>query len=101
MSKISNQFIFKLEEIIDKRVSDQSEMSYTASLLNKGVGQVAKKLLEESSELAFASVEQKNKADIVHEAADLIFHFLIMLKATSLTLNDVSEELESRHTTRN
>ena len=85
MSKISNQFIFKLEDIIDKRMVDQSEMSYTVDILNKGVGQVAKKLLEESS------------ADIVHEAADLIFHFLIMLKATGLTLNDVSEELESRH----
>ena len=97
MSKISNQFIFKLEDIIDKRVVDQSDMSYTVDILNKGVGQVAKKLLEESSELAFASVEQKNTADILHEAADLIFHFLIMLKATGLTLNDVSEELESRH----
>ena len=97
MSKISNQFIFKLEDIIDKRMVDQSEMSYTVDILNKGVGQVAKKLLEESSELAFASVEQKNAADIVHEAADLIFHFLIILKATGLTLNDVSEELESRH----
>ena len=97
MSKISNQFIFKLEDIIDKRMVDQSEMSYTVDILNKGVGQVAKKLLEESSELAFASVEQKSTADIVREAADLIFHFLIMLKATGLTLNDVSEELESRH----
>ena len=97
MSKISNQFIFKLEDIIDKRMVDQSEMSYTVDILNKGVGQVAKKLLEESSELAFASVEKKNRADILHEAADLIFHFLIILKATGLTLNDVSEELESRH----
>ena len=66
MSKISNQFIFKLEDIIDKRMVDQSEMSYTVDILNKGVGQVAKKLLEESSELAFASVEQKSTADIVH-----------------------------------
>ncbi len=97
MSKISNQFIFELEDIIDKRVVGQSETSYTVDILNKGVGQVAKKLLEESSELAFASVEQKNATDIVHEAADLIFHFLIILKATGLTLNDVSEELESRH----
>ena len=97
MIEKQNEFIFELEGIIQQRLTDRPEDSYTVGLVNSGIGQVAKKLVEESSELAIASVEQKDSKEISHEAADLIYHFLVLLSTVGLSINDVSKELENRH----
>jgi phosphoribosyl-ATP pyrophosphohydrolase len=98
MSKNNNQFLYKLEDIINERLAEGSDKSYTYQLMQDGINQVAKKVIEESSEFAIASIQKSNdKNDIVWEAADLMYHFLILLNASGVTLNEVSEELENRN----
>ncbi|MDC0186533.1 phosphoribosyl-ATP diphosphatase [Gammaproteobacteria bacterium] len=98
MSTNNNQFIFELEDIIKERLTEGSDKSYTYKLMQDGINQVAKKVIEESSEFAIASIQKKNDTkDIVWEAADLMYHFLILLNASGVTLNEVFKELENRN----
>ena len=94
----NNQFLFELEGIINDRLAEGSDKSYTYKLMQDGINQVAKKVIEESSEFAIASIQKKNDTkDIIWEAADLVYHFLILLNASGVTLNEVSKELENRN----
>jgi phosphoribosyl-ATP pyrophosphohydrolase len=69
--------------------------SYTASLFAKGPDAILKKIGEEATELILASKDGKTDA-IVYEASDLMFHFLMLLSAFDLSLDDVRRELERR-----
>ena len=94
----NNQFLFELEGIINDRLAEGSDKSYTSKLMQDGINHVAKKGREERSEFAIASIQKKNDTkDIVWEAADLMYHFLILLNASGVTLNEVSKELENRN----
>lgn len=98
MKTKNNQFLFELEAIINDRLAEGCDKSYTYKLMQDGINQVAKKVIEESSEFAIASIQKKNDTkDIVWEAADLMYHFLILLNASGVTLNEVSEELKNRN----
>ena len=94
MSNVS--FLETLESVIRQRVTSSPEGSYTARLASEGVLKVAQKVGEEAVELAIAAAVQ-DRAHVTHEAADLIYHLLLLLKLRDLTLADVVAELEGRH----
>jgi phosphoribosyl-ATP pyrophosphohydrolase len=89
-------FLETLESVIRQRVAAAPEGSYTARLASEGVLKVAQKVGEEAVELAIAAAVQ-DRAHVTAEAADLIYHLLLLLKLRDLTLADVVAELEGRH----
>ena len=84
-----------LARIIAARANAGTESSYTASLLAKGAPRCAKKFGEEAVELAIAAVGQDQGA-VRAEAADVLYHLLVLLQSRGVTLADVMEELERR-----
>ena len=93
---MSSAFIQQLDEIIRDRFENPVEGSYTAKLAASGTKRIAQKVGEEGVELALASVAG-DKDEIVAEAADLVYHLLVLLNRQELSLEDVSAELERRH----
>ena len=90
------EFLETLEAIVAKRLEDAPEGSYTAGLAAQGVLKVAQKVGEEGLELALAAAAQ-DRDRVVAEAADLLYHLLVVLAIRGLTLADVVAELEHRH----
>jgi phosphoribosyl-AMP cyclohydrolase / phosphoribosyl-ATP pyrophosphohydrolase len=89
-------FLAKLEAVIAQRATEKPEESYTARLLEKGITRVAQKVGEEGVELALAGVVQ-GEDKVIEEAADLLFHMLVLLRARGVSLSQVVRQLESRH----
>jgi phosphoribosyl-AMP cyclohydrolase / phosphoribosyl-ATP pyrophosphohydrolase len=85
-----------LEGIIDARLSELPEGSYITSLHHQGMGRMAQKVIEEAGESAVAALEGKRE-ELVLEAADLLFHLMVMLRKSDVRLKDIVGELESRH----
>jgi phosphoribosyl-ATP pyrophosphohydrolase/phosphoribosyl-AMP cyclohydrolase len=92
-------FLGRLEHIITERIEHQPAGSYTAKLLAEGTRRVAQKVGEEGLELALASVAQSDR-EMIGEAADLLYHTLLLLKVRNLSLAQVVDELEARHAAR-
>ena len=92
--KNSFSIIAKLEATIDERKTESLENSYVASLLNKGVKEIAKKVTEEASETSIAAVT--NDGRLIDESADLLFHLLVLLKNQNFSFKDVLKELNKR-----
>lgn len=93
---ISDNFLIELEKIITDRKENPNEQSYTSSLFKKGINAVAQKVGEEAVELIIEAKD--NDADkFKNEAADLLFHYLVLLKAKDFTLNDIITILKLRH----
>jgi phosphoribosyl-AMP cyclohydrolase / phosphoribosyl-ATP pyrophosphohydrolase len=89
-------FLYKLEDIINQRITDNTEGSYTNKLFQKGINKVAQKVGEEAVELVIESKD--NNLDLFkNEAADLLYHLLILLKAKGVNLGSVEEVLKERH----
>ncbi len=84
-----------LEALIGARALAVADRSYTRSLLDAGVPRIAQKLGEEAIETVIASIEG-SRSQIVAEAADLIYHLLVLLRASNLSLDDVVAELGRR-----
>ena len=99
MTTNESNFLDELERIIkDRSESNDSEKSYTRELLASGSDRIAKKVIEESGELAVAYLNNdENKAEIIWESADLLYHMMVLLRSADVTMNDVSMELEKRH----
>ncbi len=91
------EFLVRLEQIIAQRIADPPAGSYTAKLVDEGLTRIAQKVGEEGVELALAAVAQADEA-VIGEAADLLYHTALLLKAKGLSLSQVVAELESRHT---
>ncbi len=89
------EFLERLEEVIRDRRERLPEGSYTAHLLRQGEDEILKKLSEEATEVVLASKEG-DKGQIVYEAADLIYHLLVLLAYHDLSLKDVLAELRRR-----
>jgi phosphoribosyl-ATP pyrophosphohydrolase/phosphoribosyl-AMP cyclohydrolase len=89
-------FLSTLETIIAKRASEQPEGSYTARLFAQGQRRIAQKVGEEGVEVALAAVVEGDDK-VISESADLVFHLLVLLKKRGLSLEQVVEELRSRH----
>ena len=85
----------RLEATVRARRDAPAVKSYTASLFFSGRGRIAQKLGEEAVELVIASCSGTD-ADIVPEAADLLFHLLVLLADAGVTLDDVRAELARR-----
>lgn len=90
------QFIRHLTEVIKDRKNNPSDVSYTASLFKKGINKVAQKVGEEAVELVIEAKDD-NKDLFLGEAADLLFHYLVLLEAKEYTLDEVLEVLIKRH----
>lgn len=92
----SGNFLQQLEQIITDRKNNPSSQSYTSSLFEKGINKIAQKVGEEAIELV---IEAKDDNDELfkNEAADLLFHYLILLQAKDLKLSDVAGILKARH----
>jgi len=89
-------FVERLEGIIAERLKGDTEGSYTASLAAAGTKRVAQKVGEEAVELALAAVEG-DRDEIVNEAADLVYHLLVLLSVRDVRLAEVVTVLENRH----
>jgi phosphoribosyl-ATP pyrophosphohydrolase/phosphoribosyl-AMP cyclohydrolase len=89
-------FLNTLERIIDDRLTRQPDGSYTAKLVAEGTRRVAQKVGEEGLELALAGVVQADE-EVIGEAADLLYHTLLLLKVRDLSLTRVIAELKARH----
>ncbi len=89
-------FVWHLERVIDERYNDRNEDSYTSHLFNKGVNKIAQKVGEEAVELV---IEAKDDNDdlFLGEAADLLFHYLVLLRDRGLSLSKVVDVLKDRH----
>ena len=90
------QFIARLEEVIQQRKANPTEASYTNFLFDKGVNKIAQKVGEEAVETVIDAVAG-NLDTMKGEAADLLYHLLVLLAATGLELADVVAVLEERH----
>lgn len=86
----------RLSRVIRQRREQMPETSYTASLLAQGTAHIAQKVGEEGVEVALAAVAESNEK-LTEEAADLLFHLLVLLEARELSLHDVCRILEQRH----
>lgn len=89
-------FLSELEEIIRERLDSQSDESYTATLVASGGTRAAQKVGEEAVELALAAATGSPDEQL-EEAADLMFHILVLLCSKGLSLADVVEKLQQRH----
>lgn len=89
-------FIQELYDVIDARYKDRSSGSYTSSLFDKGINKVAQKVGEEAVELVIEAKDDNHEL-FTNEAADLMYHYLVLLRAKGFTPSDVVEVLKQRH----
>ena len=96
MKKGNVLFLEKLQEIIENRKVEMPEKSYTTKLFEKGINKIAQKVGEEAVELIIEAKDH-NRELFLNEAADLIYHVLVLLSAKNCNINDVVSVLEKRH----
>ncbi len=94
--KSSVDFLQELETVIANRKNAAPESSYVASLFQKGINKIAQKVGEEAVETVIEAKDQNDEL-FIGEAADLLFHYLILLQAKGFTLTDITKELQKRH----
>ena len=88
-------FLYELEQTINQRIDSNDEISYTNQLYRRGINKVAQKVGEEAVELVIEAKD--NDTDLFkNEAADLMYHYLILLKAKGFTLNNIEAVLKNR-----
>jgi len=89
-------FVAALERVVAQREAERPEGSYTTKLFDAGTKRIAQKVGEEGLETALAAAVG-DRAELVEEAADLLYHLLVLLRASGVSLEDVTSTLESRH----
>ena len=89
-------FIRSLSSLIARRHEEMPEDSYTTRLFIKGVKKIAQKVGEEAVESAIEAVDG-NRDRFIYEAADLMYHYLVLLEQMGVTLPDIERELVKRH----
>ena len=99
MSNADIAFISRLETIVRERLKNPSDESYTAKLAAAGTKRIAQKLGEEGVELALAATSG-DREEIIDEAADLVYHLIVLLADQGLSLTDIANRLEIRHSGR-
>lgn len=90
------QFLIELDALVADRERDRPDGSYTTRLFEAGLRRIAQKVGEEGVETALAGVVQDDAA-LLGEAADLLYHLIVLLRARGLSLTDAVRLLESRH----
>jgi phosphoribosyl-ATP pyrophosphohydrolase len=96
MTTANIEFLTELENIIRERRTASGDGSYTKTLFERGTPYIAQKVGEEAVELAIAAVQGDNERTI-SEAADLMYHLLVLLADNDLSLSDLAMELSARH----
>jgi phosphoribosyl-ATP pyrophosphohydrolase/phosphoribosyl-AMP cyclohydrolase len=86
----------KLEHVIQNRKSNPKDGSYTTSLFQSGINKIAQKVGEEAVELVIES-KDNDQQKFLNEAADLMYHFLVLLSAKDTSLHEVEKVLQQRH----
>ena len=89
-------FLHKLGKIISQRKEEGDPTSYTNKLLNRGINKIAQKVGEEAVELVIEA-KDSNRRLFVGEAADLLYHFMVLLEAKEIRLKEIEQQLERRH----
>src|SRR5215470_5136382 len=92
---MTNFTLHDLEKRVQERASASAEVSYTRKLLDRGVTQCAKKLGEEAVETVLAAVAE-DRGRLIGEAADLLYHLLVVMHARGVTLAEVEAALAER-----
>jgi phosphoribosyl-ATP pyrophosphohydrolase len=92
-NRLTSAILHKLQALIDERRETLPEGSYTTHLFSKGAEKIRKKTGEEAIELLLA----RSKEEIVYEAADLLYHLMVLLSAEELSIDEVLSELARRH----
>ena len=92
----SDDFLLYLQDIIDLRRKSTDGKSYVRSLFEKGLNKIAQKVGEEATEVIIEAKDD-NQDLFLNEAADLLFHFIVLLRAKNVTLQDVLQILKQRH----
>lgn len=92
----SVEFLTYLQNLIDQRKKDMPEGSYTTKLFTKGINKIAQKVGEEAVELIIEA-KDNNEDLFKNEAADLLYHLLVLLTAKGYRIEDVVKVLEGRH----
>ena len=90
-----NKILERLDLTIQGKTTESPNQSHTAKLLKKGTEKCAEKFGEEAIELIVASVKKKKK-EIIGEAADTLYHMLVLLRSKNISINEVMTELASR-----
>lgn len=96
MGKPDIAFIAELEAIVTERLAAGGEESYTARLAAAGTKRIAQKVGEEGVELALAAAAGTQQ-EAIDEAADLVYHLVVLLAHLGLSLEDIAARLEARH----
>jgi len=96
MSSSDLAFLETLEAVIQDRLDNPGGGSYTASLAASGMQRIAQKVGEEAVELALAAAVG-NRDEVIDEAADLVYHLLVLLHAQELDLGRIAARLRQRH----
>lgn len=96
----SKGFTYALQETINRRIKNKDTQSYTNSLFQRGINKIAQKVGEEAIELV---IEAKDDNELLfkNEAADLLYHYLILLRAKGLQFEDIEEVLKKRSQAKN
>lgn len=91
-----DDFLYYLEHLIQLRKDSKDENSYVKKLFDKGINKIAQKVGEEAVELIIEA-KDVNQALFLNEAADLLFHYIVLLQAKNSSLEDVIKILQQRH----
>jgi len=89
-------FLYKLEQIIDQRITENIPDSYTNKIFREGINRVAQKVGEEAVELIIEA-KDNNIGLFKNEVADLLYHLLILLRSKAVTLGEIEQYLKDRH----
>ncbi|MBP1670094.1 MAG: Phosphoribosyl-ATP pyrophosphatase, partial [Bacteroidetes bacterium] len=89
-------FLIVLQDLIDSRKMEMPEDSYTVKLFQKGINKIAQKVGEEAVEMIIEAKDE-NRDLFLNEAADLMYHFLVLLSAKGCRIEQVMEVLKERH----
>ena len=96
MSSNNTEFLVHLQNVIDDRKKTMPSDSYTTLLFQKGINKIAQKVGEEAIELIIEAKDDSHE-HFLNEAADLLYHYLVLLSAKELRIENVIEILEGRH----
>lgn len=88
-------FLRELQDLLETRKSQMPEGSYTSKLFASGIDKIAQKVGEEAIETVIAA--KNNNKELVYEASDLLFHLMVLLTDRGLRIEDLVDELRSRH----
>lgn len=96
LTEKDHKFLIELEELLYERKEELPSGSYTTSMFKKGLDKIAQKVGEEAVETVIASKNDDDK-ETINEAADLIFHLMMLLAEKDIPLHDVVRKLRKRH----